>query len=93
MEIEDSNMQFVAEISEFFHDDQMLNLGHPINILQERINRQMNDHEFEIDNEENINEFAKRDVFRFISFILTFLSLSCYFLLVIIYLLFALILF
>ena len=61
-----NKMQTLVQISEFFHDEQMLKSEQQNNLLQESMSTQRNDMQFEIYNEHNAQEFSNRDTFKYI---------------------------
>lgn len=61
-------MQSAAKMSKLFHADQIQNVGQLKNVLQEITINQINDLESKIYNGQNLQEFANRDISKFISF-------------------------
>ena len=59
-------MQTVVQISEFFHDEQMLKTEQKNSLLQESMSIQKNDLESEIYSEQSTQDFLNREKFEFI---------------------------
>lgn len=59
-----NSMQTAVQISESFHDEQMLKSKQQRNLLQKSMSTQRNDLEFEIYNEHNVQEFSNRNIFK-----------------------------